>query len=139
EFERAFAGALGVERVSAVSSGTAGLHLAVRAAGLEGGAEVVTTPFSFVASANCILYEGARPVFCDIDPRTLNIDPVAAAAAVGERTVGLLPVHVFGYPAEMPALERLAVANGLWIVEDACEAFGGRPADGPAIGARGHP
>jgi dTDP-4-amino-4,6-dideoxygalactose transaminase len=138
EFEDAFARRLGVERASAVSSGTAGLHLAVRAAGIERGAEVVTTPFSFVASANCVLYEGARPVFCDIDPRTLNIDPAAAAAATTERTAGLLPVHVFGYPADMPALERLAEAHGLWIVEDACEALGGRHADGAAIGARGN-
>ena len=91
---------------------------------------MVTTPFSFVASANCVLYEGARPVFCDIDPRTLNVDPAAAEAAVSERTVGLLPVHVFGYPADMPALERLAQARGLWIVEDACEALGARTPTG---------
>jgi perosamine synthetase len=139
EFERAFAERLGVERTSAVSSGTAGLHLAVRAAGVERGDHVVTTPFSFVASANCVVYEGATPVFCDIDARTLNIDPAAAAVAVTDRTVGVLPVHVFGYPADMPALERLAEARGLWIVEDACEALGGRHADGPAIGARGNP
>jgi perosamine synthetase len=138
EFERALAAFVGVERVSAVSSGTAALHLAVRAAGVRSGDEVVTTPFSFVASANCVLYEGARPVFCDIDRRTLNIDPAAAAAAVGERTTGLLPVHIFGYPADMPALERLASARGLWIVEDACEALGAVHGDGTAVGARGH-
>ncbi|MDX6643692.1 MAG: perosamine synthetase, partial [Solirubrobacteraceae bacterium] len=130
EFEDAFSRWLGVDRASAVSSGTAGLHLAVRAAGVEPGDEVLTTPLSFVASANCVLYEGARPVFCDIHPRTLNIDPAAAQAAVGERTAGLLPVHVFGYPVDMPALERIAQAHGLWIVEDACEALGGRHADG---------
>ncbi|MBV9214216.1 MAG: DegT/DnrJ/EryC1/StrS family aminotransferase [Actinobacteria bacterium] len=138
QFERAFASRLGVASASAVSSGTAALHLAVRVAGVGPGDEVVTTPFSFVASANCVVYEGARPVFCDIDPRTLNIDPAAAAAAVGERTVGLLPVHVFGYPADMRELERITAARSLWIVEDACEALGGRHADGPAIGARGH-
>jgi perosamine synthetase len=138
EFEGAFARYLGVERASAVSSGTAGLHLAVRAAGIERGDHVVTTPFSFVASANCAVYEGATPVFCDIDPRTLNIDPAAAHAAVTDRTVGVLPVHVFGYPADLPALERLAEARGLWIVEDACEALGGRHADGAAVGARGN-
>jgi perosamine synthetase len=99
---------------------------------------VVTTPFSFVASANCVVYEGATPVFCDIDPRTLNIDPAAAAAAATDRTVGLLPVHIFGYPADLPALERLAEARGLWIVEDACEALGARHADGAAVGARGN-
>jgi perosamine synthetase len=138
EFEGAFADRLGVERASAVSSGTAGLHLAVRAAGVERGDHVVTTPLSFVASANCVVYEGATPVFCDIDPRTLNIDPAAADAAVTDRTVGVLPVHVFGYPADMPALERLAEARGLWIVEDACEALGARHADGAAVGARGN-
>jgi perosamine synthetase len=137
-FERAFAGHLGVAHASAVSSGTAGLHLSVRAAGIEAGDEVVTSPFSFVASANCVVYEGAKPVFCDIDRRTLNIDPAAAAAAVTERTAGLLPVHIFGYPADMPALERLAVDRGLWVVEDACEALGARHADGPAVGARGN-
>src|SRR5205807_7488918 len=93
---------------------------------------------SFVASANCVLYEGATPVFCDVDPRTLNVDPAAAEAAVGDRTAGLLPVHVFGYPADMPALERIAAARSLWIVEDACEALGGRHRDGRAIGTRGH-
>ena len=139
EFERALAGRLGVDHVSAVSSGTAGLHLAVRAAGATAGDEVITTPFSFVASANCLLYEGARPVFCDIDPRTLNIDPAAAEAAVGERTTGLLPVHVFGYPADMPVLERIASQRGLWIVEDACEALGAAHTDGRRVGTRGHP
>ena len=126
QFEEAFAGRLGVPHASAVSSGTAGLHLATRAVGIERGDEVVTTPFSFVASANCVVYEGAKPVFCDIDPRTFNIDPGAAAAAVTDRTAGLLPVHIFGYPADLPALERLASDNGLWVVEDACEALGAR-------------
>ncbi len=138
-FERAFGERVGAEHVSAVSSGTAGLHLALRAAGVQAGDEVVTTPFSFVASANSILYEGARPVFCDIDPRTLNIDPQAAAAAVGERTAGLLPVHIFGYPAAMAELELLAARSGLWIVEDACEALGAVHGDGKTVGARGTP
>jgi perosamine synthetase len=138
EFEAALGVWLGVGDVSAVSSGTAALHLAIRAAGIEGGDEVVTTPFSFVASANCMLFEGARPVFCDIDRRTLNIDPAAAAAAVGERTTGLLPVHVFGYPADMPALEALASERGLWLVEDACEALAAVCSDGRVAGARGN-
>jgi perosamine synthetase len=138
-FERALGERIGVEYVAAVSSGTAGLHLALRAAGVAAGDEVVTTPFSFVASANSILYEGARPVFCDIDRRTLNIDPQAAAAAVGERTAGLLPVHIFGYPAALPALEALAAQHGLWIVEDACEALGAVHGDGTTVGARGNP
>jgi perosamine synthetase len=124
--------------VSAVSSGTAGLHLAIRAAGIESGDEVVTTPFSFVASANCLLYENARPVFCDIDPRTLNMDPAAAEAAVTERTTGLLPVHIFGYPADLSAFEALAQREQLWLVEDACEALGAVHADGTPVGARGN-
>ncbi|HEV2772153.1 MAG TPA: DegT/DnrJ/EryC1/StrS family aminotransferase [Thermoleophilaceae bacterium] len=138
DFELAFADRLGVGHASAVSSGTAGLHLALRAAGVEAGDEVVTTPLSFVASANAIVYEGARPVFCDIDRRTLNLDPDAAAAAVGPGTRGLLPVHIFGYPADLPAFERLAGEHGLFVVEDACEALGAQHADGPLVGARGN-
>jgi perosamine synthetase len=137
EFERALSARLG-RPTSAVSSGTAGLHLAVRAAGVQAGDEVITTPFSFVASANCVLYENATPVFCDIDARTLNVDPAAAQAAVTERTSGLLPVHIFGYPAAMPAFEQLAAERGLWIVEDACEALGATHGDGYAVGARGN-
>jgi perosamine synthetase len=139
EFETAIAERVGARHVSAVSSGTAGLHLALRAAGIAAGDEVVTTPFSFVASANSVLYEGARPVFCDIDRRTLNLDPNAAAAAVSDRTSGILPVHIFGYPADMPAVERLAGERGLWIVEDACEAIGATHGDGTPVGGRGHP
>ena len=139
QFERAFAERLGAPYASAVSSGTAGLHLALRAAGVGEGDEVITSPLSFVASANAAIYERARPVFADIDPLSLNLDPQAAAAALGERTRALLPVHIFGYPADMPAFERLAAKHDLSIVEDACEALGGKHADGPAIGARGHP
>ncbi len=104
-FERELAAWLGVEDAVAVSSGTTALHLGVRALGWGAGDEVLTSPFSFVASANCLLYEGAKPVFCDVDPVTLNLDPAAAAAALGERTAGLLPIHIFGYPAAMPELE----------------------------------
>jgi perosamine synthetase len=111
-FERELAAWLGVEDAVAVSSGTTGLHLGVRALGWGAGDEVLTSPFSFVASANCLLYEGARPVFCDIDPVTLNLDPAAATAAVGERTRGILPIHIFGYPAAMPELEALAAERG---------------------------
>jgi perosamine synthetase len=139
EFENAFGARLGVEHVSAVSSGTAGLHLAIRAAGIQPGDDVVTTPFSFVASANCLLYEGATPVFCDIDPRTLNMSPEAAGEALTERTSGILPVHIFGYPADMGAIELLSRDCGLWIVEDACEALGAVHSDGTTVGARGNP
>jgi perosamine synthetase len=135
EFERGFAEQIGAPYASAVSSGTAGLHLALRAVGVSDGDEVITTPLSFVASANVVLYERARPVFADIDPVTFNLDPDAAAAAVTDRTTALLPVHLFGYPADLTAFERM----GLPIVEDACEALGAADADGIAVGARGHP
>jgi perosamine synthetase len=134
-FEAAFATRVGARHASAVSSGTAALHLALRAVGVTDGDEVITSPFSFVASANVMLFERARPVFVDIDPRTLNIDPDAAAAAITGRTSALLPVHIFGYPADVPALER----HGLPIVEDACEALGAVHADGTPVGGRGHP
>ncbi len=135
EFEGVFARAVGARCASAVSSGTAGLHLALRAVGVSDGDEVVTSPFSFVASANVALFERARPVFADIDERTFNLDPAAAAAVVTGRTAALLPVHVFGYPADMEALEAL----DLPIVEDACEALGATYSDGRAVGSRGHP
>jgi perosamine synthetase len=135
EFERGFAQRVGARYASALSSGTAALHLGLRAVGVGEGDEVITTPFSFVASANVAVYEGARPVFADIDPVTLNLDPEAAAAAVSERTAALLPVHIFGYPAEMTAFEAL----GFPIVEDACEALGAVYEDGTPVGGRGHP
>jgi perosamine synthetase len=135
EFERRFAERLGAPHASAVSSGTAGLHLGLRAQGITEGDEVITSPFSFVASANAIVYERARPVFADIDPRTLNLDPDAARAAVTERTTAILPVHIFGYPADLPAFETF----GLPLVEDACEALGAVHADGTPVGGRGHP
>lgn len=137
-FERDFAAWLGTEDAVVVSSGTTALHLGVRALEWGSGDEVLTSPFSFVASANCLLYEGARPVFCDVDPETLNIGPEAASAALGERTAGLLPIHIFGYPAAMPELEALASANGLGILEDACEALGAVDSEGRAVGTRGN-
>ena len=112
-FEREFAERLGVPDAVAVSSGTAALHLGVRALGWGEGAEVVTSPFSFVASANCLLYEGATPVFCDVDPVTLNLDPAKAWDAIGERTAGLLPVDILGYPAAVPELERVSAEGDL--------------------------
>jgi perosamine synthetase len=137
-FERALADWLGVEDAVAISSGTCALHLGVRALGWGEGDEVLTSPFSFVASANCLLYEGARPVFCDIDPFTLDLDPDAARDAVGERTAGILPVHIFGYPAAMPELESIATEHGLGILEDACEALGAVDSQGSRVGARGN-
>jgi perosamine synthetase len=135
EFERAFAAAVGAAHASAVSSGTAGLHLALRAIGVCPDDEVITTPFSFVASANVAVFEGARPVFADIEPVTLNLDPAAAAEAVTSRTAAVLPVHVFGYPADVAGLEQL----GFPIVEDACEALGAVSPDGRRVGGGAHP
>ena len=137
-FERAFAARVGAAHVAAVSSGTTGLHLCVRLAGIEAGDEVVTTPFSFVASANCVLYEGAVPIFADVDPGTLNLDPDAVEAAVTPRTRAILAVDIFGYPAELDALREIAERHGLALIEDACQAVGaeyrGRP-----LGSFGHP
>jgi perosamine synthetase len=134
-FEELFASRVDASYASAVSSGTAGLQLALRAVGVSDGDEVVTSPLSFVASANVCVMERATPVFADIDPVTLTLDSQAAAAAVTDRTIAILPVHIFGYPADMAPLEAL----GLPIVEDACEALGARYADGTAVGGRGHP
>jgi perosamine synthetase len=139
EFEVAFARRVGAAAACAVSSGTAGLHLALRAVGVGPGDEVVTTSLSFVASANAAVYEGARPVFADVDPVTLNLDPERVRAAITERTRAILPVHLFGYPAEMGALEAIARDHGLAIVEDACEALGARHYDGTPVGGRGNP
>ena len=128
-----------MDHVSAVASGTAGLHLALRAAGVGPGDRVLTTPLSFVASANSILYEGAEPVFCDIDPRTLNLDPEAVEAELERAGAkAILPVHLFGYPADMPAFERIAEQHGLALVEDACEALGAVHGDGKPVGGRGN-
>ena len=140
EFEGEFANWLGADDAVAVSSGTAALHLGVRRLGWGEGDEVLTTPFSFVASANCLLYEGAVPVFCDIDPVTLNIDPAQAQqAADNGKPAGILPVHIFGFPADLLALEGIADAYEISILEDACQALGAVDAEGRAIGTAGHP
>lgn len=139
EFEDAFASWVGSDDAVAVSSGTAALHLGVRALGWGEGDEVLTTPLSFVASANCLLYERATPVFCDIDPVTLNIDPAAAQSAADNRALaGILPVHIFGYPADLLALEGIADAYEIPILEDACQALGAVDAEGRPVGTAGH-
>ncbi len=116
----------------ALSSGTAGLHLAVRACGVGPGDEVITTPYTFISTANCILFENATPVFADIDPETWNIDPAKVAAAVTPRTKVIIPVDVFGQPPEMDEICQIARRHNLKIIEDSCEAIGatykGRPA-----------
>ena len=135
-FEEAFAERVGAPHAVAVSSGTAGLHLLCHAAGLRPGDEVITSPYSFQASANCFLYEGATPVFADIDPRTLNLDPDAVEAAVTERTRAIVAVDIYGYPCEPDALRAIAARHGLVLIEDACEALGAEY-DGAPIGSHG--
>lgn len=124
EFEARFARFLGVRHAVAVANGTAALHLCMRLAGISEGSEVITSPYSFVASANCILFERGLPVFVDIDEETMNIDAGLAEAAVGPRTRAILPVHVFGQPAAMAPLMDIAHRHSLYLIEDACEAIG---------------
>jgi perosamine synthetase len=137
-FEELFAEAVGARHCAAVSSGTAGLHLCMRLAGVEPGDEVITSPYSFVASANCAIYEGATPVFADIDPHTYNLDPAAVEAAITEQTKAIVAVDIFGYPCELDPLLALCERHGLTLVEDACEALGARYKGRP-IGSHGHP
>jgi perosamine synthetase len=124
QLERDFAGYIGTEHAVAVTNGTSGLHLCIRAADVTDGDEVITTPFSFVATANCILYERAKPVFVDIDATSLNIDPARVEQAVSARTRAVLPVHVFGEPCAMDELQAICNARNLVLIEDACEAVG---------------
>jgi perosamine synthetase len=125
EFEAACAAVAGRRQGIAVSSGTAGLHCAMLAAGVGRGAEVITTPFSFVASANCALFVGAKPVFVDIDPKTLNMDVAKVAGAITPRTKAIVGVEAFGHPGGMAELEQVARQHELVLIEDACEGFGG--------------
>lgn len=140
EFEQKFAEYVDTRFAVAISSGTSALHLCVKALGIGPGDEVLTTSFSFVASANCVLYEGARPVFVDIDPATLNIDPAKINAIIardyawdgkhltnrrsGRVLKAILPVHVFGLPCDMEPILQTADAFNLSVIEDACEALG---------------
>ncbi|HZN66769.1 MAG TPA: DegT/DnrJ/EryC1/StrS family aminotransferase [Tepidisphaeraceae bacterium] len=126
QFETACAEIAGRRHGVGVSSGTAGLHCMMIAGGVGEGAEVITTPFSFVASANCVLYVGAKPVFVDIDPKTLNMDVDKVAAAITPRTKAIVAVEVFGHPGGMIELEQLAQRHELVLIEDACEGFGGK-------------
>jgi len=126
EFESAVARFVGAKYGVAVSSGTAALHLLMVALDLKPGDEVITTPFSYVASTNCIFYVGARPVFVDIDETTLNLDPRLLGSVLSPRTKAILPVHVFGRPCEMDEVLHFAQAHDLRVVEDACEALGSR-------------
>lgn len=123
EFERLFAEAIGAKYALAINSGTSGLHLAVRGLGIGPGDEVITSPFSFVASSNCILFEGAKPVFVDADEETFNIDTRLIESAITPQTKALLPVHVFGESADMDPIMDIAQRHKLDVIEDACEAI----------------
>ena len=124
EFEEAFAAKVGAAHAVSFSSGTAALHAAAAAAGLKQGDEAITTPMTFCATANCVLYCGAQPVFADVEPGTLLIDPEKVERAITPRTRALLPVDYTGHPADMDALMRLAEKHSLVIIEDACHALG---------------
>ena len=130
-FEELIAERVGAPYAAAVSSGTAGLHLLAYMAGLGPGDEVITSPLSFVSSANCFIFEGATPVFADVDPRTLNMDPAALEAAITERTKAVVVVDMFGYPCELDEIRAICDGRGLVLIEDAAEALGaeykGRP------------
>jgi perosamine synthetase len=123
-FEQAFASYIGTPHAIGVNSGTSGLHLAMIAAGIKDGDEVITASFSFIASANAIVYERAKPVFVDIDPATDCLDPNAIVGAITERTKAIMPVHAFGQPADMDAVNEIAKRYNLYVIEDACEAIG---------------
>jgi perosamine synthetase len=135
-FEELAAERIGARYVAAVSSGTAGLHLLAHIAGLGPGDEAITSPISFVASANCFIVEGATPVFADVDARTLNLDPAAVEAAITPRTKAVVAVDMFGYPCDLDELRAICERHGLALIEDAAEALGavykGRP-----VGAHG--
>lgn len=131
-FENACAKRAGRKYGISVNSGTSALHLCVRALGLGEGDEVITTPFSFVATTNCVLFERATPVFVDIDPKTYQMDPAAVEAAITPRTKALLPVEVFGNTAYFDAYESIAKKHNLAMIEDCCEALGGVLGDRPA-------
>jgi perosamine synthetase len=123
-FEELVAERVGAPYAAAVSSGTTGLHLLCVAAGIEPGDEVVTSPYSFAASANCFMYEGGVPVFADIDRRTFNLDPAAVEAAITERTKAIVAVDIYGYPCELDELRAIADRHRLALIQDSCEALG---------------
>ncbi len=122
-FEAAFAAAVGARHAVAVNSATAAMHLALEAIGLRPGDEVITTPYTFAATAEVVRYFDARPVFVDVDPATLNLDPAGLAAALTPRTRAILPVHIAGLPADLDAIAAVAAAAGVPVIEDAAHAF----------------
>jgi perosamine synthetase len=135
EFESAIADYVGARYAVSVANGTAALHLACLAAGIGPGDTLVTSPNTFLASANCALYVGARPAFADIDPDTLNVDPAALESAFRDRPIrAVMPVHFAGLPCDMPAISAIARRHGALVIEDACHAFGATYEDGSRVG-----
>ncbi|MCS7062378.1 MAG: DegT/DnrJ/EryC1/StrS family aminotransferase, partial [Anaerolineae bacterium] len=136
-FEQEFARFCGATHAVGVASGTAALQLALQACGIGEGDEVITVAHTFCATAEAIVHVGARPVFVDIDPHSYTIDPDAVAQAITSRTKAILPVHLYGMPADMDAINAIAQRHGLFVIEDAAQAHGalykGRP-----VGALGH-
>jgi len=124
EFEKKFAEYCGTRFAVATNGGTSALHAALLAVGVGKGDEVITTPFSFIATSNAVLMCGAKPVFVDIDPRTYNLDPKLVREAVTDKTQAILPVHLYGLPADMKEIMKIAEENDLKVVEDACQAHG---------------
>lgn len=124
KFEERFAQECGTKHAIATSNGTTALHIALLANGIGPGDEVITTPFTFIASVNSILFTGAKPVMVDIDPATFNLNPALVEAAITPRTKAILPVHLYGYICDMDALQAIADKHGLKIIEDACQAVG---------------
>ncbi len=122
EFEEVFADTMGSKHAVAVNSGTSGLHLCIRALDIKDGDEVITSPFSFIASSNCILFERAKPVFVDVSHKSFNMDPSLIEAAITPRTKAILPVHVFGQCSDMTTIMEIAQKHNLKVIEDACEA-----------------
>jgi perosamine synthetase len=137
-FEELIAERVGAPYAAAMSSATAGLHLLVHIAGIGPGDEVITSPLSFASSANCFLFEGATPVFADVDRATWNLDPNAVEAAITERTKAVVAVDMFGYPCELEPLMELCERRGLTLIEDSAEALGAEYKGGP-IGSHGPP
>lgn len=123
EFEQKFAAMVGVRHAIGVNSGTSGLHLCIKALGITEGDEVITTPFSFIASANCILYEKATPIFVDVDENTFNINPDLIESAITDKTKAILVVHVFGQSCDMYRIMEIAKKHNLRVIEDACESI----------------
>ena len=137
-FEELFAERVGAPHAVAVTSGTAGLHLLCHGLGPGPGDEVITSPISFVATANCFIFEGAAPVFADVDPGTLNLDPAAAEAAITPRTRAIVAVDMYGYPCELDELRAIAARHGLGLIADSCEALGAEYKGG-VVGSHGVP